>query len=145
VQRTFDLPLILRNCVGLRWNDIAEAQRQLLLDVFTRYTAASYVANFDAFNGERFEIDPNTRPVGQEQVVQTRIVPPSGEPTRIDYVMRDNAGGGWKVVDVLLDGTISRVAVQRSDFRSLLASGDPQPLIVALRDKVAGLATGAKS
>jgi phospholipid transport system substrate-binding protein len=144
-QRAFDLPLILRTSVGLRWNSLAEAQRQELLYVFTRYTVASYVSNFNSFGGERFEIDAATRPVGQDQVVQTRIVPASGDPTRIDYVMRDSAGSGWKAVDVLLDGTISRVAVQRSDFRSLLASGDAELLIVALREKVTGFAAGGKS
>ena len=144
VQRAFDLSLILRNSVGLRWDSIAEAQRQALLEVFTRFTVASYVVNFDSFSGERFEIDARTRPVGQDQVVQTRIVPSSGAPTRIDYVMRAS-GGVWKAVDVLLDGSISRVAVQRSDFRSLLAAGDPAPLIASLRDKVAGFAAGSKS
>ena len=139
-QRAFDLPLILRNSVGLRWNGVAEAQRQELLEVFTRFTVAILVSSFDAYSGERFEIDAQTRPVGQEQVVQTRIVPASGDPTRLDYVMRDAGNGVWKAVDVLLDGSISRVAVQRSDFRSLLASGDPAPLIASLRDKVAGFA-----
>lgn len=144
VQHAFDLSQILRSSVGLRWNGMAEAQRQELLEIFTRFTVASYVANFDSFSGERFEIDAQTRPVGQDQVVQTRIVPASGAPTRIDYVMRAN-GGVWKAVDVLLDGSISRVAVQRSDFRSLLAAGDPAPLIASLRDKVAGFAAGSKS
>jgi phospholipid transport system substrate-binding protein len=46
---------------------------------------------------------------------------------------------GWKAIDVLLDGSISRVAVQRSDFRSLLAGGDPGRLIASLRAKTASL------
>ncbi len=37
--------------------------------------------------------------------------------------MRPDDAGGWRIVDVLLDGSISRVAVQRSDFRSLLGNG----------------------
>ena len=36
--------------------------------------------------------------------------------------MRQVNADAWKAVDVLLDGTISRVAVQRSDFRSLLGT-----------------------
>ena len=40
-------------------------------------------------------------------------------PTPLDYVMRQGEKGR-RAVDVLLDGSISRVAVQRSDFRSLL-------------------------
>jgi len=39
--------------------------------------------------------------------------------------------GEWKAVDVLADGSISRVAVQRSDFRSLLASGDAPALLAS--------------
>ncbi len=54
---------------------------------------------------------------------------------RIDYVMRGGAGG-WRIVDVLLNGSISRVAVQRSDFRALLESGNPAALIDSLKRKV---------
>ena len=77
-------------------------------------------------------------------MVQTRIIPRDGDASRLDYVMR-RSGDTWKVVDILLDGSISRVAVQRSDFRGLLAAGDPAPLIASLRDKAARLATGAKT
>jgi len=144
VQRAFDLPQILRNSVGLRWNGIPAAQQEELLNAFIQFTVASYVANFDNYSNERFEIDPRTRAIRSEQVVQTRIVPTTGDPTRIDYVMHLAEGGVWKAVDVLLDGSISRVAVQRSDFRSLLASGDPARLIDSLREKIARYAAGGK-
>ena len=62
--------------------------------------------------------------------------------TRLDYVMR-RTDAGWKAIDVLLDGSISRVAVQRSDFRSLLNAGTAEPLIRSLRQKVAQLSGGA--
>jgi phospholipid transport system substrate-binding protein len=68
-------------------------------------------------------------------------MPASGDPVKLDYVVhRDN--GEWKIIDVLLNGSISRVAVQRSDFRALLSSGDAGPLIASLRSKVARLAAG---
>jgi phospholipid transport system substrate-binding protein len=46
------------------------------------------------------------------------------------------------VIDVLLDGTISRVAVQRSDFRGLLADGDASALVASLEQKIADLSGG---
>jgi phospholipid transport system substrate-binding protein len=144
VEQTFDLRLILRNSVGPRWTAFDAAQQTALLAAFTDFTVASWVANFDSFDGERFEILPDVRKIGSDQVVRTRIVPGSGSPTRLDYVMRD-IDNGWKAVDILLNGSISRVAVQRSDFRAQLASGDPGPLIAMLRDKVTALAAGAKS
>ena len=47
-----------------------------------------------------------------------------------------------KAVDVLADGSISRVAVQRSDFRDLLRNGGVPALITALRQKVVTLSGG---
>ncbi len=51
--------------------------------------------------------------------------------------------GSWKAVDVLADGSISRVAVQRSDFRQLLADGTGQDLVASLTAKVASLSDGS--
>jgi phospholipid transport system substrate-binding protein len=142
VDAAFDLPLILKNSVGPRWAGLSAAAQADLLDAFTRFTIATWVANFDTFDGERFEILPQTRRVGNDEVVETRIVPASGEPTRLDYVMRRSDGddGPWKAVDILFNGTISRVAVQRSDFRAMLGNGDATRLIASLRDKAATLA-----
>jgi phospholipid transport system substrate-binding protein len=49
--------------------------------------------------------------------------------------------GGWQAVDVLETGTISQVAVQRSDFRSLLEGGADK-LIASLKAKVDKLSGG---
>jgi phospholipid transport system substrate-binding protein len=144
VQRTFDLSLILSNAVGLRWTEFTAGQKAQLLAAFTAFTVASWVANFDSFDGQRFDISPDVRKISADQVIRTEIVASDGDKTRLDYVMRD-IDGQWKAVDILLNGSISRVAVQRSDFRALLASGNPDPLIAMLRDKVTALAAGAKS
>lgn len=141
VTTAFDLPVILQNSIGPRWAQLAEPVRAELLDAFTRFTVATWVANFDADNGERLEILPDRRQVGADEVVATRIVPRAGAPTRLDYVMR-NKGGRWQAVDILVDGSISRVAVQRSDFRGVLGSGDGSALVKLLRDKADALASG---
>jgi phospholipid transport system substrate-binding protein len=142
VDRAFDLPGILRASVGQYWTGLVEQDRSDLRDVFRRFTIASYVASFDVFGGERFELLPELRAVGTDQVVGTLLVPVTGEPIRLDYVMRQQ-DGVWRVVDVLADGTISRVAVQRSDFRALLAHGGARALIDSLQKKLADLSEGS--
>lgn len=142
VERALDLPAILQTSVGPRWAELSAEQQQQLLSVFRTFTVASYVANFNAFNGEQITLLPETRMVGQEQVVETQIVPSGGKPIRIDYVMREGEEG-WQAVDVLLEGSISRVAVQRSDFRTLLGSGNAEALIASLQKKVGDLSGGA--
>jgi phospholipid transport system substrate-binding protein len=132
VQQTFDLDTIL---------ETSAADQQEIRAEFLKFTVASYVSNFTSYNGEKFEISPDTRAIGEEQVVSTKIVPTRGDPARIDYVMKQGSSG-WRAVDVLLDGSISRIAVQRSDFRSLVEGG-PTALVGSLRRKVSDLSHGA--
>ena len=84
---------------------------------------------------------PQTRQSGADVVVQTEIAPASGEPTRVDYVMRDG-GSGYKAVDVLVDGTMSGVAVNRSDFRAAFDQGGAAGLEQTLQRKTAALSGG---
>ena len=88
-------------------------------------------------------MQPDTRSLGNgDQVAQTRIISSSGESHELDYVMRQTAAA-WKAVDVLADGSISRVAVQRSDFRRLVARGGGQALIDSLNQKTVDLSGAA--
>jgi phospholipid transport system substrate-binding protein len=141
IDRAFNLPMILQTSVGLRWSELPPDRQAQLLDVFRRYTVASYVANFDSA-ADKLELLPDRRMAGADAIIETQLVASSGTPTRIDYVMRQS-DGAWKAIDVLLEGSISRVAVQRSDFRSLLGSGDGSALIASLRQKVVSLSGGA--
>jgi phospholipid transport system substrate-binding protein len=142
VDAAFDVSGILRISVGAFWSSLPPAQQQSLFQVFRTYTIANYVANFHSYKGRVIGVQPTTRPVGAERVVTTTITKKNGDALRIDYVMRNEAAG-WKVVDVLLDGTISRIAVQRSDFASLVSAGDASRLIASLKSKVSILSNGS--
>jgi phospholipid transport system substrate-binding protein len=141
IARTFDLDGILESSVGPRWATLPPDQQSALKNAFRRYTIAIYVTNFDSFSGQRFEVQPSSVPAGEDQIVQTRIIPASGEAHRLDYVMRQ-VGGTWKVVDVLADGSISRVAVQRSEMRTPLANGGGPALLDRLQKKTAEMSGG---
>jgi phospholipid transport system substrate-binding protein len=141
VDHAFNLQQVLQTIVGLKWSSIPPASQQRLLAVFRAYTICNYGANFDSDSGSQIRILPETRMVGEDRVVETQIVPQTGEPTRIDYVMR-HFPAGWQAIDVLEEGTISQAAVQRSDFRKLLTDGADK-LIASLEAKVATLSGGA--
>jgi phospholipid transport system substrate-binding protein len=141
IDRAFDLAAILQESVGSSWTTLPPQQQAMLTDAFRSYTVSSYVNSFDDFNGQRFEVSPDTRAVGSEQVVETKVIPKKGESHELDYVMRQGSSG-WRVVDVLADGSISRVAVQRSDFRRVLSRGGAQALAESLRVKSADLSDG---
>jgi phospholipid transport system substrate-binding protein len=139
VQQTFDMDAVLAASIGLAWAGMPNDQKVQLLAAFRRYTVANYAANFDNYTGQTFQIAPALRSVGNgDVIVSTQIVAADGTSHKLDYVMR-NTASGWKAVDVLADGSISRVAVQRSDFRHLLNSGGPPALMAGLQRKVASL------
>jgi len=142
VERAFDLPDILEISVGPGWSGLAADQRAALLAAFRRYTIASYVDNFDSYDGQRFVITPTTRTLGDgRQVVNTQLIPQRGSAHTLDYVMR-KTDAGWKVVDVLADGSISRVALQRSDFSALFDKGGAPALQARLQEKTEALSRG---
>ncbi len=142
IDAVFDLAGILATSVGPSWSTISADQRSALTAAFRRYTVASYVNNFSQYTGQRFEVSPTTRALpNNDQVVTSNIIPASGDPHRLDFVMRQ-INGDWRVVDVLADGTISRVAVQRSDFRHLLLQGGSAALVASLQSKADELASG---
>jgi phospholipid transport system substrate-binding protein len=138
IDQSFDLTTILKESVGFTWQSLPADQQAALEQAFRRYTVSSYVNSFDEFNGQRFQVNPETRTVGEDEVVRTRIIPTSGDSHDLDYVMHEGPQG-WRIVDVLADGAISRVAVQRSDFRGLIRKGGAPALAESLSTKSASL------
>jgi phospholipid transport system substrate-binding protein len=137
IDQTFDLTTILKASVGATWDTLPRDQQATLLKAFRRYTVASYVNGFDQDN-EHFVINPEPRSDGDQQIVRIRIIPNSGEEYKLDHVMQ-RGPAGWRVVDILADGAISRVAVQRSDFRQLMRQGGASALAQSLEIKSADL------
>ncbi|MBV8456619.1 MAG: ABC transporter substrate-binding protein [Acetobacteraceae bacterium] len=142
VTQVFDLQTLLAESVGFTWFSLSPQQKAQLLDVFRRYTVSTYAANFDSYNGQSFRMSPTVRTLRDGRViVATVFVPRDDSPTALNYVMKQTFAG-WQIVDVLADGSISRVATQRSDFASLLASGGAPALIAGLQRKIVSLSDG---
>ena len=142
VDQAFDLQGVLSVSIGPRWASPAARPAGPSARCVPPLYVASYVANFSNYTGQGFTVEPEPQSLGAGRViVQSRINPVSGEPTQLDYVMKQSSAG-WKVVDVLAAGSISRVAVQRSDFRHLLASGGGEALLASLQRKTSDLSGG---
>jgi hypothetical protein len=73
-------------------------------------------------------------------MVRSQIIKASGEPVKVDYMMRRN-GESWLISDIYLDGAIGEVATRRSEFSTILKNEGIDGLIVALNRK-ADILTG---
>ena len=79
------------------------------------------------------------QPSNSGVIIKTRIVKSNGELVSVDYAMRQN-DGAWQISDIYLDGTISQLATQRSEFGAILRREGFDGLIGALQRKVKLLA-----
>jgi phospholipid transport system substrate-binding protein len=143
VDRTFDIPMMTRLAIGPAWGALAPAQQQQLLNAFAHYIAATYADRFDSYSGEQLQVT-GERANGTDVMVQTKIAKSNGEATRLDYRMRQDQGS-WRISDVYLDGTISQLAVHRSEFHSILQREGVDGLVMALNRKVDLLQSVARS
>ena len=144
VDRVFDLPSMTRLAVGPSWATLSPAQQQQLVEAFRHYVAATYADRFDSYSGQQLQVT-GERPYNADVIVQTKIVKSDGDTTTLDYLMHQNQGS-WQISDVYLDGTISQLAIQRSEFYSILRREGIDGLVMALNRKVDLLGKGvAKS
>jgi phospholipid transport system substrate-binding protein len=134
VKRAFDLPQMTRLAVGPRWRGMSAQQQAELVSAFGDYSAATYAGRFTHDNGERFEVSPAVTTTQDGTIVHTQLIRSGDSPVQLDYLMKAD-GGGWKIEDVYLSGTISELATRRSEFSSVLDRGGPQALVDALRKK----------
>ena len=143
VDRLFDIPSMTRLAIGPTWGTLSPAQQQQLMESFRHYIAATYADRFDSYSGQQLQVT-GERPYNAAIMVDTRIVKSNGETTTLDYLMHQNQGA-WQISDVYLDGTISQLAVQRSEFNSILRREGVDGLVMALNRKVDLLRSVARS
>jgi phospholipid transport system substrate-binding protein len=141
VNNVFDVPFMARLAVGPSWDALSPAQQQRIVTAFGRYVSATYADRFDRYSGEQLQVT-GAQPYGGGVIVDTRILKAGEDPVTINYMMRQHQGV-WQISDVYLDGTISQLATQRSEFYSILARQGVDGLISALDRKVDLLTSNA--
>ncbi len=143
VEAAFDLPTMTRVAVGPDWTKIPAADQDRLVKAFERVNVANWARNFDDYDGERFQLGAVSANASGDKLVRNQIVPKHGEPTTLNFRMRQSGGEGWRIVDVFYNGTISSLSTQRADFQSALQAGGAPALLKKL-DAQADSLTKAK-
>jgi phospholipid transport system substrate-binding protein len=131
VRQVFDLEQMIQTATGTAWRNASSSERTALVNAFTRMSVSNYVARFDSYSGQSFEIAGERPGPSSLRNVDIRIVTGSGKSVDLTYVMT-GTGSGWRAIDVLLDGSISEMAVRRSEYRRILKQGGISELTLEL-------------
>jgi phospholipid transport system substrate-binding protein len=119
IPQVYDMPGMTRAAIGAQASKLTPEQLDKVTQAFTHYTVATYARQFESWDGERFETGAAMPAHGGGTLVPTRIIPAKGDATKLTYLVRPT-DQGWRIEDVLLDGTISQLAVRRAEFQAVM-------------------------
>jgi phospholipid transport system substrate-binding protein len=139
VGETFDVAFMGSKSVGRHWKKLGPEEQSAWLAMFTGYLCANYAGNFKGWDGEAFEVLGEQPAARDTRVVLTKLVVPGGEDVDFNYRLRADEAGRWRIIDIYLKGTVSELALRRSDFSTTLKDKGFDELTVALDQKIADL------
>lgn len=144
IPEYFDVAFMAQKSVGRHWKKATEADRTRFVETFQRFMVANYAGQFDGFSGQQF-VTRGEEPARKEtMLVKSVLVNPDDDDVELNYRMRQ-VDGTWKIIDVYLDGTVSELALRRSEFSGIVKREDFDALIAAIDARVAALAKGTES
>jgi phospholipid transport system substrate-binding protein len=141
VPQAFDVEFMAEKSIGKYWKSLSDADKARWLALFKEFTVANYAGNLDKFTGQRFEMSGEEPDQNDTIVVHTKLINPGGEDVELNYRLHQTPAGP-RIVDIYLKGTVSELALRRSDYTSALERDGFDALVATIRTKIADLAAG---
>jgi len=141
IYKSLDLPFITRFALGRYWSDLSAAERDAIVDVFTRWTVAHYAARFNGYSGEQFKVVSAEASRKGRELVRT-VLKVSGDPAdnvTLDYLLHET-DGKWRVINVIANG-VSDLSLKRADYGSVMKTQGLDELIAKLDEQISELAS----
>ena len=137
-----DFQTLARLALGRYWRGLDPQKRDAYVEEFKQHVTATYGHTTDQYNDEDIRVTGDREEPDGDYTVQTRIVGTNDkgvrtEVAKVDYRLRHEADGQWKVIDVTIDN-ISLVVNFRAQFQEIMANGGIDSLIKQLHEKNAG-------
>jgi len=129
----FDFESMIKTAAGRYWREASPASRESLLAAFRRVSIATYADRFAGLKSGQFKtIGMRDGPRGLK-LVDTMLVTGT-ENVSLIYVTRQY-NDTWKIIDVLLSGGISELALRASEYAKILKNGGIEALTKALNEQ----------
>jgi phospholipid transport system substrate-binding protein len=134
LEQGFDLEMLARLAAGRSWREMSPAQQETFRKVFNTYILDTYSQRLASYSGEQLRIDRAQAVSDTDVMVQATVLSQQYPPWRMDWRVRVR-GGGFKVVDVLIEG-VSMVVTQRNEFNAVVQAQGVDGLTEMLRERI---------
>jgi phospholipid transport system substrate-binding protein len=141
LDQSFDLDFMARKSLGRSFETLSADDQKRWIELFRRFMVANYAGRFTGWSGQKFETLGEEAAAQNTVLVRTRLIDPGAENVDLAYRMRE-ANGAWRIIDVYLKGTVSELALRRSDFTAILDRQGFPALLASVETKIADLRAG---
>jgi len=119
LDRYFHMPLMVSFVSGEHWAKASQEARRDLNNAARRIGAGELAVLFSGYGGETFKTT-GTRTIKDGSIlVETELERRSDSNVKLTYRLR-KFDEKWRIIDVLLDGTISQLLKRRDEYRRTL-------------------------
>lgn len=132
IGEAFDVSHMARSVLGQRWGEIEEAERAEFESLLPGYLATVYAGLLSQYAEKSLSCGDGHRVSGSDRLIGIDIDGPSASPVPVVFHVLD-AGGGWKVVDVVLSG-YSLIRLKRAEFAAVIQWSGMDRLLARLRE-----------
>ena len=119
VENSFHLPLMSKIIVGNYWNHMSQNERLELKSAFHRMSVSTLATLFNTYNGERFIYLKTKAGPSRTKLVYSHLLKSDTQKISIIYVTYKSKGG-WRIIDVIVDGGISELKIRQSEYHRIL-------------------------
>ena len=149
VDAAFDVDFMASKTLGPHSKKLGTEDRQRWVATFRDFVVSNYARQFDGYSGQKFETLEVESAPRETVIVRTVLVRPDDEDVRLDYRLHERRSipgeeqgdteieNNWQIIDVYSNGTVSELALRRSEFSALLSRNGFEGLIEKVEEKTA--------
>lgn len=134
IVENFDMPLIADVVLGRYRNRLDEAQKAEFINLFSRFTTASYASRFDGYGGEEFLETFRETTKRSRVLIRTELRRPDDDAVSLDYLLHEKHGK-WYIISVSADG-VNDLAIKRAEYAAVIKEKGYTGLITGILIKI---------
>jgi len=126
-----DIDWIGKYVSGRYWRTASDAQKQQYMTNYKTFLVSHYTSNFAEYTNANFQVTRVMPADSGGDLVTMHIKRPQAEDIVVDYTIKKDSSGAFKVYDIIVEG-VSMITTQRSDFSSYIGQNGFDALITQL-------------
>ncbi|MDD6088830.1 MAG: ABC transporter substrate-binding protein [Desulfovibrionaceae bacterium] len=144
LEKIFDFTEFSSRTAGRAWLSFTPDQKNRFTNAFRQLLLTTYLDKIQGYSGEQIEyVREISSQKGDRAEIQTIVTLSDGKQIPVSYRMLEK-NSSWVVYDVIIEN-VSLIKNYRSQFQSILATGDAEQLIARVQARAQELKAASQA